>query len=115
MNRSFGIISLLLTLSLLNGCSYFFHKDPVLEQSPSSPSLPNELEKRALLESCDVICSKNGGIKKKFCLKKCEIKKKRAERNALRELCESKKMAWWLRLIYWNWNKDSSNDECADF
>ena len=84
-----------MTLFLLNGCSYFFHKDPVLEQSASLPSVPNQIEKKVPLESCEVQCSKSGGIKKKFCLKKCEIKKKRAERNALRELCESKKMAWW--------------------
>lgn len=108
-------MSFLMTLFLLNGCSYFFHKDPVLEQSASLPSVPNQIEKKVPLESCEVRCSKSGGIKKKFCLKKCEIKKKRAERNALRELCESKKMAWWLRLIYWNWNKDSYSGECADF
>ncbi len=115
MCRSFGIISLLMTLSLLDGCSYFFHKDPVLEQAASSNSAPNQIEKKVPLESCEVQCSKSAGLKKKFCLKKCEFKKKRAERNALREWCESKKMAWWLRLIYWNWNKDSSSGECADF
>lgn len=113
----FLIISIVITLSALNGCSYFVHHDPTLVQvatptSTSNPIVsPNQIVKIAPLESCDDHCSKSSGIKKKFCIKKCEYKTKRLARKALIALCESKQKDWWSRLI--NRNKDSSADECS--
>jgi len=111
MNRPFAIISILMALFLLNGCSYFVHKDPLPEHvAPLLPAL-NLVEQKIPPESCDDHCAKQGVIKKKFCLKKCEYKKKRAEKKALVALCESKQDDWWSRLIHKN--KDNSADECS--
>jgi len=50
--------------------------------------------------SCDDICSKSGGIKKQFCIKKYENKLKRAEQKALKEVCEAKKSDLWSRIFH---------------
>jgi hypothetical protein len=118
MNRVFLSISIVMTLSILNGCSYFVHQDPATVQlatptSRSNPIVsPNQIVKIAPLESCDDHCSKSSGIKKKFCIKKCEYKTKKLARKALIALCESKQKDWWSRLIHRN--KDGIADECFD-
>jgi len=112
MNRLFAIISIFIALFLLHGCSYFSHKDPRPEQAIIPVPASTPLIKKATLESCDEHCAKHGGIKKKFCLKKCEHKKKRAERKALIALCETQKNDWWARLIHRD--NGSFTSECSD-
>jgi len=103
MGSKLVVVSLLLALAL-SGCSFFSHKDPAPQQV-AAPIL-------ILRMSCDEHCSKHSGIKKKFCLKKCEHKKKRVERKALIEACEAKKGNWWSRLF--QSKKDNSGIECFD-
>ncbi len=119
MGSKLAVTSLLMAL-LTSGCSYFFHKDPLPEKavapSPVNVTLPlppKPIEQKIILETCADLCSKHGGIKKKFCLKKCEFKKKRAEKKALREVCEAKQDKWWSRLFHPN-NKRSGVD-CSDY
>lgn len=117
MGNKLSAIPLLIAL-FLSGCSYFSNKDSIPQQTtpPSAPlTLPAQIpvDQKATPISCDDICSKSGGIKKKFCVKKCEFKKKRADRKALIAECESKKTDLWSRLILNN--KDSLGIECRDF
>jgi hypothetical protein len=107
------VVSLLLALSL-SGCSYFSHKDPASRQAatPNPLPAPTLVEQKTLPMSCDDHCTKHGGIKKKFCLKKCEHKKKRIERKTLIEACEAKQGNWWSRLF--QSKKNNSGIECFD-
>lgn len=109
MGSKLVVVSLLLALAL-SGCSYFSHKDPAPQQV-ATPA-PTLVEQKILPMSCDAHCSKHSGIKKKFCLKKCEHKKKRVERKALIEACEAKKGNWWSRLF--QSKKDNSCIECCE-
>jgi hypothetical protein len=113
MGSKLVFVSLLLALAL-SGCSYFSHRDPAPQQVATPTPLPEPIlvEQKILPMLCDDHCSKHGGIKKKFCLKKCEHKKKRVERKALIEACEVKQGNWWSRLF--QTKKDNSGIECCD-
>jgi len=111
MGSKLVVVSLLLALAL-SGCSYFSHKDPAPQQVATPAPAPNLVEQKILPMSCDEHCSKHSGIKKKFCLKKCEHKKKRVERKALIEACEAKQGNWWSRLF--QSKKDNSCIECCE-
>ena len=82
MSRKLVVVSLLLTLAL-SGCSYFSHKDPASQQAATLKPLaaPTLVEQKILPMSCDDHCFKHGGIKKKFCLKKCEYKKRKTSKD----------------------------------
>ena len=106
----------------LSGCSFFYNKAPVAEQKTSSvvaplPSLPpavlKPLEPKASLLSCEDVCSNQKGIKKTFCVKKCEFKIKKAERKALKEACIAKKAEIWSRIF--PKANDSSSLDCRDY
>lgn len=107
MGSKLVVVSLLLALAL-SGCSFFSHKDP----APQQAAPPTPTQQKILPISCDEHCAKHSGIKKKFCLKKCEHKKKRVERKALIEACEAKQGNWWSRLF--QSKKDNSGIECRE-
>ena len=117
MNSNLVVIPLIIALSLLNGCSFFSHNDSIPEKAtvqnpaplPPPPTL-KLVEQKTTPESCDDICSKYTGIKKKFCAKKCDIKQKRAERKTLIAACEARKADFWLRLIHKK--RDSLDIDC---
>jgi len=106
MDSNLVLIPLLIALSLLSGCSYFSNNTPVQENANTPPPIhllpppaPKPLESKATSVLCDEVCSTYKGIKKKFCLKKCEFKKKRADRKALIAECEAKESSLWSRLL----------------
>jgi len=119
MYSNLVLIPLLIALSLLSGCSYFSHNTLIPENATTPPSIhllppsaPKPLESKMAPESCNEICSAYSGIKKKFCLKKCEFKKKRADRKALIAECEAKKSDLWSRLL--QNKKNSLYIDCLD-
>ncbi|MFI3222222.1 MAG: hypothetical protein QX191_04210 [Methylococcaceae bacterium] len=113
MGSKLVFASLLLALTL-SGCSFFPHKAPAPLQIATPTPLPEPIlvEQKTLPMSCDEHCSKQGGIKKTFCLKKCEHKKKKVERKALIEACAAKQGNWWSRLF--QTKKHNSGIECYD-
>ena len=98
MNQHSFTILVLITISLLNGCSLFTKKAPnhVPEQSNHSVPVPNKV----LNQSCEVECSKRGGIKKKICINNCHLKQVRGERKKLNESCNAGQESWWFRFTY---------------
>ncbi len=120
MNKTSLLIFLMLTFSV-SGCSYFCNEDAVtdlaapLVSAPAPLPLPvlKPLVPKASLLSCEEVCSNQTGIKKKFCVKKCEFKIKKAERKALKEACIAKKAEIWSRIF--PKANDSSSLDCRDY
>ena len=117
MNSNLVVIPLIIALSLLNGCCFLSHNDSISEKATAPnpaplppPATPKPVEQKSTPESCDDICSKYTGIKKKFCAKKCDIKQKRVERKALIAACEARKADFWPRLIHKN--RDNLDIDC---
>ena len=89
-------LMVLVTVTFLNGCSFFANNSPRPEQSDLILPISN----KALIQSCDVQCSNRGGIKKKLCIKNCQFKQVRAERKNLIKACSADQESWWFRFTY---------------
>ena len=117
MNKCLLVVFLLVTL-FMSGCSYLFNQDSPPEQVATSSvnssvsPVQKTIEPKVSPPSCNDLCSKQGGLKKKFCVKKCEFLKKRAEKMALIRECEARKADMWSRII--NKQRDKSSVECGD-
>ncbi len=96
MKQQSATLLVLITVSFLNGCSFFANKSP----SPKQSELVLPLSNRVLIKSCEVQCSNRGGIKKKLCLNNCQFKQKRAERKNLIKSCSADQESWWFRFTY---------------
>lgn len=65
----------------LTGCSCFS------QEKPAAPVVqhktPRPVIKTSAPESCEQSCADKGGLKKTFCMKKCQSKQRKVEKQAL--------------------------------